>query len=105
MSLTATCTSICVATAISSVSVGCDLPRGWPGRVRSALPDRLEQPGKEADEYHGADPPDHAAPTNPTVRTCRTGRTERAANAAAPDRAAEAARHAGRGTGGCGRSP
>ena len=55
--------------------------------MRSTLPDRLAQPGKEADEHHGADPPDHAAPTNTTDRTDRPGRT---AEAAAPDRAAEA---------------
>src|SRR5215467_15982487 len=63
-------------------------PRGRPGRVRSALPDRLAQPGKEADEHHGADPPDHAAPTDTTGRT---DLPERAAEAVAPDRAAEAA--------------
>src|SRR5215467_15056398 len=66
-------------------------PRGWPGRVRSTLLDRLARLGKEADEHHGADTPDHAGPTNTTDRPERPGC---AAEAPAPDRAAEAARHA-----------
>ena len=65
---------------------------------RSAGP--LAQPGKEPDEYHGADPPSHAAPTNTSDRPHRP---ERAAEAAAPN-VLQKRRVAGRGTGIGGRS-
>src|SRR5260370_30422598 len=55
----------------------------WPGGVTNALPDRLEQPGKEADGHHRAHSPDRSASPEPH---------HPAAKPAAPAGAAHAAR-------------
>src|SRR6266566_6033039 len=108
MSLTATCTSICPATARSSVSAGCALSPGLAGQRDKRSLDRLNQPGKEADGHHGADSPDRSAPANSPDRAAELDHAAEPGSAAettAPSRAAEAARLPARGADGTRQSP
>src|SRR5215470_16703792 len=109
MSLSASCISICVATARSNVNSVDRISPGWPRRVTWPPRTGSYQPGKEADGHDGAYTPDRTARDNQPGRPTRAdqpgepataGLPDGPAKANPPDRAAKALRLAHRGANG-----